>query len=334
MPELPEVETVVCELNQKLKGKIVAKVEVRLSKVVALGPGTLSPKRTSSRNVAEAFARKLAGQKIFSVERRAKLLIFRFYRQQNVRNPTPSPSSERVAEGRVRLGTRIPEGLSLLVHLKMTGQFIYLKKSELSKKIKIINQPDAKEFPMPGPYTHVIFTFRDGSKLFYNDLRQFGYLKLFTDKELPFVKELAEFGPEPLDKKFTIKVFEKILGRRPKAKIKQLLIDQMLIAGIGNIYSDEILFHAGVRPDRRVSSIQYQVSRKIFEQIKKVLRKGIAARGSSVGDFIRTDGSWGQMGKYHFVYGRAGEKCKVCGTTIKSMKFGGRTSAFCPKCQS
>jgi formamidopyrimidine-DNA glycosylase len=304
MPELPEVETVVRELGRKLKGKIIAKVEVRLSKVVALGPGTLSPVRTHSPNVAAAFTQKLVGQKILSVKRRAKLLIFDF----------AGP-------------------LCMLVHLKMTGQFVYLKRSELNKKIRIINKAEAPLHALPCPYTHVIFTFRDSSKLFYNDVRQFGYLKLVSDKELPHVKELAEFGPEPLDKKFTLSVFQVILKRRPKAKIKQLLIDPKLIAGIGNIYSDEILFRVKLRPTRAVISLSRSEISTLFAAIPFILKKGIASHGSSVGDFVRTDGSWGSMGKHHFVYGRAGEKCKVCGSMIKSTKFGGRTSSFCPKCQ-
>ena len=110
-------------------------------------------------------------------------------------------------------------------------------------------------------------------------------------------------------------------------------MDPKLIAGIGNIYSDEILFHARVHPGRKVIKITISESGKIFSNIKKVLKKGIETKGSSVGDFIRPDGKWGTMGKYHFVYGRAGQKCKKCGTIIKSEKFNGRTGSFCLKCQ-
>ena len=110
-------------------------------------------------------------------------------------------------------------------------------------------------------------------------------------------------------------------------------MDSKVIAGIGNIYSDEILFLSGVLPERRAASIKYQVLRKIFKNIKKVLMRAVKAKGSSVGDFIRTDGSWGQMGKYHFVYGRWGQKCKKCGTIIQAVKLNGRTGSFCPQCQ-
>jgi formamidopyrimidine-DNA glycosylase len=153
------------------------------------------------------------------------------------------------------------------------------------------------------------------------------------DDEINRVRELSEFGPEPLDKKFTLPVLLKALGKAGNRKIKEALMDPKVVAGIGNIYSDEILFLSGVRPERRVASIKYQVLGKIFKNIKKVLIRAVKAKGSSVGDFIRTDGSWGQMGKYHFVYGREGQKCKKCGTIIQAVKLNGRTGSFCPQCQ-
>ncbi|OGE82765.1 MAG: hypothetical protein A3B95_01815, partial [Candidatus Doudnabacteria bacterium RIFCSPHIGHO2_02_FULL_43_13b] len=186
---------------------------------------------------------------------------------------------------------------------------------------------------LPTKATHVIFEFTDGSKLFYNDFRQFGYLKLVTDKELPNVPELQNYGPEPISPKFAIAQFRDILARRPNMKIKQFLMDQSLIAGIGNIYSDEILFSAKVRPTRTVSSLKGEERRELFKGIKKILQDAVDHHGSSVGDFIRPDGDWGTYGQIHRVYGRAGQKCKVCGSMIKSLKFNGRTGSFCPQCQ-
>ena len=110
-------------------------------------------------------------------------------------------------------------------------------------------------------------------------------------------------------------------------------MDSSFVAGIGNIYSDEILFHAGVRPARAISSLTDKELAAIYKWIKPVLVKGIKAKGSSVGDFVRTDGSWGQMGKFHFVYGRRGQKCKKCATIIQVLKLGGRTASYCPFCQ-
>lgn len=228
--------------------------------------------------------------------------------------------------------------LSLLVHLKMTGQFIFEDKKLRAKttgKYRMFNKLYAPLVELPSKHTHVIFTFTDGSHLYFNDIRKFGYMKLVRDDEINQVKDLNEFGPEPLSKNFSLSLFITIVKKRDKRKItiKQLLMDPKAVAGIGNIYSDEILFHAGIRPVRRVSRIPVVELRKIYKYIKIVLKKAIAAKGSSVGDFVRTDGSWGQMGKYHFVYGRKGQKCKRCGTIIEAIKMGGRTASFCPSCQ-
>ena len=314
MPELPEVETVVSELHRQLKGRTIKSVSVLLPKLVFLGPRTVSNVRRNNKKRAAAFAAKLKGQRIRAVKRRAKIIIIEFY---SPKSRLPGKESQRI----------------LLVHLKMTGQFIFFKKSELNKKVRIINRVEAPLYQMPCKYTHVIFTFSDGAKLFYNDLRQFGYFRLVDADELARVKELKEFGPEPLDKNFTFQVFEEILKKRPNAKIKQALTEPKLIAGIGNIYSDEILFRAKVRPLRRIKTLSRAERRAIFRAIPFILKKAIRARGSSVGDFIRPDGSWGTMGKYHFVYGRAGQSCKKCGVVITSAKIGGRTASFCLRCQ-
>lgn len=307
MPELPEVETVVSELNGKLKNRTIKSVVVNAPKMVALGPGTVSNRREVKSSQVLQFVRLLRKQKIISVKRRAKLLIFDL-------------------AGR----------LSILVHLKMTGQFIFEDKQLRAKtkgQYRLLNRPTAPKVLLPSKHTHVIFNFTDGSVLYFNDTRKFGYIKLVGDNELEQVKELKEYGPEPLDKKFTLEIFTAALKKRGKSPIKLALMDPKVVAGIGNIYSDEILFHSGVRPTRLVSSIKNNELSKIYQNIKKVLKIAIKAKGSSVGDFVRTDGSWGKMGKFHFVYGRSGQKCKKCGTIIESLKLGGRTASYCPKCQ-
>jgi formamidopyrimidine-DNA glycosylase len=304
MPELPEVETVVSELRPRLKNKTIKEVRILLPKIVAMGPSTLSNLRKTDESVALKFAKTLKGKKITNVTRRAKMIIM-----------------------------DLAGKYAILVHLKMTGQLIYFGKKELDKQIRLFNIEKSPLVRLPGKSTHVIFDFTDGSRLFYNDFRQFGYLKLVTDKELPYVKELQNFGPEPLDKKFTLKVLKEIIAKRPKAKLKQFLLDPNLIAGIGNIYSDEIAFYAKVQPTRLMKSLTSEEQERLFKGIKKVLTDAVKHRGSSVGDFIRPEGDWGTYGKVHMVYGRSGKPCKVCGTMIKSLKFNGRTGSFCPKCQ-
>ncbi len=305
MPELPEVQTVVDELNSKLKDRKIKKIDVFNSKLISVGPATVSNIRSVSQATVNQFVKLLQGRKILSVKRRAKMLIF------DVDGP-----------------------LSILVHLKMTGQFIFedkVLKKKTDSQYRILNKLTAPLVKLPGKFTHVVFHFTDGSTLFYNDVRQFGYLRVVEDKHIDQVRELKEYGPEPLDKSFTFEVFQESIKNRKKLPIKLAIMDPKVVVGIGNIYSDEILYHAKIKPDRATSSIKEKELKAIYDQIRPVLKAGIKYKGSSVGDFIRTDGQWGTMGKHHFVYGRKGQPCKRCGTIIQSLKMGGRTSCFCPK---
>jgi formamidopyrimidine-DNA glycosylase len=222
----------------------------------------------------------------------------------------------------------------MLVHLKMTGQFIFEDKAQAKRtgsSYKILNRATAPLVKLPTKHTHVVFYFTDGSTLYYNDLRQFGYLRLVHDKDISKVKEFKDYGPEPLEKEFTFEVFQDALKNRKKIPIKLALMDTKVVVGIGNIYSDEILYHARVRPDRQVSTLTSRELKAVYDQIRPVLKAGIKYKGSSVGDFVRTDGKWGSMGKHHYVYGRKKQACLGCGTIIKSIKLGGRTSCFCPR---
>jgi len=305
MPELPEVQTVVSELNRKLRNKKIKRIAVNTAKVISIGPHTVSNIRQVGQDKVDLFVKMLTGRKFLSVRRRAKLLIF------NLDGP-----------------------LSVLVHLKMTGQFIYEDKklrTVTGGQYRIINKLTAPLVKLPSKYTHVIFYFTDRSVLYYNDVRQFGYLKLVSDDEIEHVKELQKYGPEPLSKKFTLEILHQAIKRRARSPIKLILMDPTVVAGIGNIYSDEILYHAKIRPTRLAGSIKPQELAAIYKYVPIVLKKAIKYKGSSVGDFVRTDGKWGSMGKHHYVYGRASLPCKRCGTMIQSVKLGGRTSCFCPK---
>lgn len=305
MPELPEVQTVVSELNKKLPGRKIKRVAVNMAKIISVGPQTVSNIRDVSQKTVDEFARLLTGRKIVSVKRRGKMLIF------DVDGP-----------------------LSLLAHLKMTGQFVFEDKAQHKKtggKYRLLNSRVAPLVQLPSKFTHVVFHFTDGSTLYYNDMRQFGYLRIVKDEDLDKVKEFKEYGPEPLEKSFTFEIFKAALKNRKKIPIKLALMDTKVVVGIGNIYSDEILYHARLRPDRKVETLRPKELQAVYDQIKPVLLAGIKYKGSSVGDFVRTDGKWGSMGKHHYVYGRKGQPCLGCGTMIKSMKLGGRTSSFCPK---
>ena len=214
----------------------------------------------------------------------------------------------------------LSNGWSMLTHLKLSGRLIFRKKgAEL--------QPEDKK------WNHLIYYFSDGSRLFHNDLRQFGYVKLIeSDKLADFLKK-EKLGPEPLEKDFGFSDFSAILKRKPKTKIKPFLMDQRNIAGIGNIYSDEILFFAGVHPLRRAAELKANEIRKIFDGIKTILPKALELRGTSDNDYLDALGKKGEYAMRLKVYGRKGEKCKKCEGIIHRLKIGGRSAHFCPKCQ-
>lgn len=327
MPELPEVVTLKKGLEKTILGKKIAGVEVRLPKIVSLGPKAVSNIRTHSPRTVRIFRGLLAGQKIRAIKRRAKMLIIELSPEVSLPRLAPHLSSS------TKWGGIEGEGkLVLLIHLKMTGQLIYARKGE-RKAVKIFNSANSPTAVLPHKYTHVIFTFSDGAKLFFNDLRQFGYLRLVKDEDVKNVRELAEYGPEPLSKDFTLDYLKQKAKSRQKLSVKQFLTEPKVLSGIGNIYSDEILYCAKIRPNRRVRALSKPDFQAIYKCAPRILKKAIKAQGSSVGDFFKVDGSEGTFGRQHMVYGRYGRPCKTCGGIIKKIKLGGRTSSYCLHCQ-
>ncbi len=202
----------------------------------------------------------------------------------------------------------------LVIHLKLTGQLIYR----------------AKDGPLE-KYTRLVFTFNDGSRLFFNDLRKFGYLKLVGKREIEKIK--SEYGVEPLTKEFNLVKFKGLLARRPRIKIKQLLMEQGLVAGLGNIYADEVCFEAGVRPQRPAGKLSETEAKKLWQAISRILEKAIAKRGTSADSYVDASGRPGEYETYLMVYGRTGEPCQKCKTKIVRITLGGRGAHYCPKCQ-
>ena len=184
---------------------------------------------------------------------------------------------------------------------------------------------------LPNEYSHVIFNFSDGSRLFFNDLRQFGWVKLIDDQEL--VKLNKEFGAEPLNGDFTFKKFKGIISKRRNKPIKPLLMEQNLIAGVGNIYAQEVCFCAGVAPDKKIKELNEQEFKKLYQCLIKILKTAIEKKGTSADNYVDAFGREGSMMPQLKVYGREGELCKKCGTKIKIMKQAARTTAYCPICQ-
>jgi formamidopyrimidine-DNA glycosylase len=216
----------------------------------------------------------------------------------------------------------------VLVHLKMTGQLVYKPKNG---KLVAGGHPIDNISDLPNKFTRVSFSFSDGSRLFFNDVRKFGYLKLASKFELEKAKD--RFGVEPFEKEYTIEFFEEVLKRRPNRKIKDLLLDQQLIAGLGNIYVDETCFVSKVKPQRLVKSLTKAEKQRLFDNAKAVMQKAIKHKGTSFSNYVNSEGNTGNFQKYLQVYGRVGKPCLLCKTELKKIKIAGRTSSYCPKCQ-
>ncbi len=220
---------------------------------------------------------------------------------------------------------------TLLIHQKLTGHLLLgrwgLEKGEWKAEIP---GPLAKD-PM-NRFLHLIFRLDNGQMLALSDLRKFAKAELWDSEKLTQSEEMKSLGPEPLDKSFTFEKFQECFKGK-KGKIKQVLMDQMVIAGIGNIYSDETLWEAKVHPFKDVSKLSEEKLKKIYQALKKILGKAVKVRGESISDFRRISGEKGGFDPLRKVYRREGEKCNRCGTIIKRVKLAGRSAHFCPKCQ-
>jgi formamidopyrimidine-DNA glycosylase len=185
------------------------------------------------------------------------------------------------------------------------------------------------------PHTHVVLTFQQGGDLRFIDPRTFGEMFVTSADELGKVKELQHIAIDPLDQVFTWPTFQYLLAQRG-AKMKQLLMDQKFISGLGNIYSDEVLFAAGIRYDRLSDTLSSQEVRRLYRAIQETVQDAIKMRGTTLDDEAYVD-LFGKPGEYQAelkVYGREGEPCRRCRTPIQTVKVSQRTSYFCPQCQS
>lgn len=219
-------------------------------------------------------------------------------------------------------------GKTILAHLGMTGNFLFVKCSASPSKTFVQQTAQTEDHDK---HDHVIFGFSSGNKeLRYNDLRKFGKLKVFNTAKEGTIPELKKLGPEALE----IKSFEFIeIFRRRKGRIKSALLNQQIIAGLGNIYADESLFEAKIHPAQKVDLLSENKLRELHKAIRKVLNKAIKAGGSSIENYSDIDGRMGRFQLHHKVYGREGESCKRCGRKIKRIKINQRSSYFCHRCQ-
>lgn len=234
-------------------------------------------------------------------------------------------------------------GYSIAAHIKLTGQFVY--RDSITSKLKLSPKVGTQ---IPNKFTHVIFKLRakneegkvnEAAYLYYNDIRQFGWIRIVESSKLKDISFFKDLGPEPFVGQgssgqaiLTFDIFKNIVSKSNLA-IKPLIMDQKKIGGIGNIYANDALFDAKIDPRRSAKQITPQEAKKLYQSILRVLKKGLENGGASELNFVN---ALGQEGKYqhHFLaYGQDGKKCARCGSIIKKIKLAGRGTYFCPNCQ-
>jgi formamidopyrimidine-DNA glycosylase len=298
MPELPEVETIVRDLKKMVLSRTFIDVWTDFPKNIRLRQGSGGQVKKSF----EVFRKEIKNRKIKKIWRRGKNILFELS------------------------GSKI-----LLVHQKMTGHLLlgkwHKEKSIWYSEIKGPLSDDPKN-----AFLHIIFFLDNKKQLALSDMRKFAKIELWEMDDFRKNSEIKFLGPEPLDKKFT---FDKFLEVFPKkGKIKQVLMNQSVIAGIGNIYSDEILWLAKVHPEKDVSKISRNDFQRIYAATKGVLKKAVSLKGDSFSDYRLISGLKGGYQKIQNVYGQGKKPCpRKDGGVIQRLKIGGRSAHFCPVCQ-
>lgn len=224
----------------------------------------------------------------------------------------------------------LSSGWTMIIHLKMSGQLIWQPRRGrlVAGGHPIPGGLDA----LPNKYSHVVFITNCGT-LFFNDQRQFGYVRLVKTAELEFWLESQGFGPEPLSREFTLEVFQHLLRLHRRKRVKPMLLDQRVVAGVGNIYADEACFYARIRPARRIARLTRLQRQALYRGLRQAVALGIRQQGTTLRSFRMADGRPGRMRPFLKVYGRAGKQCYRCQGIIVKTVLAGRGTHFCPQCQ-
>jgi len=247
------------------------------------------------------FRRVLHGATIEAVRRRAKVLLI-----------------------------QLSNGYTVIIHLKMSGQLIWVPRCG---RMKVGGHPiPGGIYDLPNQYSHVIFHTNHGV-LYFNDQRQFGYNRLIKTSALAEWLETQGYGPEPLEADFTVGNFLDILVRHRRKRIKPTLLDQTVIAGVGNIYADEACFAARVRPSRRIQTMTVAERRAVYRGLRAIMILSIKKRGTTADAYRTATGDKGGMMPFLKVYGREGKSCRRCRGIIKKTVLAGRGTHYCSSCQ-
>jgi len=298
MPELPEVETVKRGLHKLLISR----------KIVAAK--TDNPK--SFPNAEHDVQQFLINATVMDVRRRAKVLM-------------------------IDLSTKY----TLVIHLKMTGQLVFVKPL-LSTTYNLPSTAGETRFAgghpndslvdgLPDKSTRVIFEFDDGSHLYFNDQRKFGWVRLMPTAEVPNIDFMKRVGPEPLEADFTAEQFAARFKRRARTTIKAAILDQSVIAGVGNIYADEALWGAKIHPARLVGTITDAEFKLLYSEVREVMNLSIEKGGSTNRNYVDAEGKKGSYMDFARVFRREGLQCPRCGTEIIKIRVAGRGTHICPE---
>ena len=245
---------------------------------------------------------KLIGKKIRKIKRKSKFLIF-----------------------------EIEKNLFMITHLGMTGKFFFIDKMKKKYKTSFYYSLDQEK---DQKHNRVIISFKDKQKLIYNDVRKFGFIKFYNSIEFKSSQHFRSLGPEPLGKYWNKEYFKKYISGRDRS-IKNILMDQKFVCGLGNIYVNEILFFSCINPLRKVSSLKGTEIENIVQNTKKILRNSIRLGGSSIKNFSTDDGKKGVFQQFFKVYGRKGKNCSNtdCNKQILRTTVANRSTFFCERCQ-
>ena len=289
MPELPEVETIVRELNGEVLDRTFLDVWSDAKSII---------KHTTF----ESFRKKIKGKKIIKVRRRAKNILI-----------------------------DLSDSYVLLVHQKITGHLLVGKWKKSNGGWASTEDGPLSKDPM-NRFLHVIFFLDDRRQIALSDVRKFAKIELWKRDDLEASEDFTKIGPEPLEDDFTLDKFISLFKNK-KGKIKQVLMDQNFIAGIGNIYASEILFEARIHPEEELSKLDAADLKRVYNAMRRILKKSIELKGDSFSDFRTINGEKGGFQKLNKVYQKEGERCPRCGGKIERIVQAGRSSFFCPKCQ-
>lgn len=218
---------------------------------------------------------------------------------------------------------------SLVIHLKMTGQLVFRGEAVFGAG----HPSDSLIGELPDRSTRVTLEFTDGSHLYFNDQRKFGWVKLMPTLEIPTIDFMQKVGPEPLEADFTAEQFAERFMRRAKTSIKAALIDQTVVAGVGNIYADEALWGAKLHPLRLVGSLSQAEFERLYKELRSVMNLAIEKGGSTDKNYVNAEGKRGSYMDFARVFRREGQACPRCGATIIKFKAAGRGTHICPHCQ-